>query len=85
MPDLIEYYSIVDEKDWNDLIFGDDNSRLGFQGVSLTFNCCLIVSILTIYKPSLGSWPHNKFGPDRFNRFYVYRLQTDNQTGNTYL
>ena len=27
--------------------------------------------------------PHKKFGPDRFSRFDVYRIQTDKQTNKT--
>ena len=38
---------------------------------------------LTIHKPSLGPCEvPQKFGPDRFSRFDVYRLQTNKQTSN---
>ena len=43
-------------------------------------------SILTIHKPSLGSCEvPQKFGPDRFSRFVVYRIRKDKQTSKVYI
>ena len=45
-----------------------------------------IFEILMIHKPSLESLDvPQKFGPDRFSRFDVYRIQTDSQAKFIYI
>ena len=61
---------------------------LGFQGATsqssnLTFNFADLqfFEILSIQKPSPDHVSsHTLFGPDRFSRLYVYRLQIDKQS-----
>ena len=45
--------------------------------LKIEFSWRLYFELLIIHKPSLKTWFHTKFGPNRFSRFDIYWIQTN--------